>query len=520
MRNIGLPEGVWDFAERLWQIAIFDDMWPKLVIKKAAQIGMTVIMLCKTLHFLDQRKRSRGMYTLPRQDDLYTFVPARLVPMIKASPYLQARVGTDKDDPQGVRLRRIGSSYLYFSEGSVEPREVPVDILANDEVDRSNQEFLDQYEARLDASPLGYHYRFSTPTISGFGISRLWEQSDRREWFVKCTRCNKEQMLDWEKTLNFDRDGQPFFGCVKCRLPLDPEAIINGQWIPTATSVIHGYHVSHMMLPLSKPAPILYQQSLGMKSKNFANLRLGNTFVPSAGGMPPEIFDVCFEAPYEKAIAPDGKHPYYVGVDQANDIHVLIGKKVGPSLDVVYATVLRYNSDDSWDRLGKLIQRFRPACCIIDALPNRHNVKTLAKELRGRRIYAAFYDTNPQARQTLRPDRNEIGEQVVFIHHTDSFDELRDDISAGKIGLWGRDRRDSPTIVDIVDHCNNIKRDEEERNTKVGLVTIGVWRATGATHWANALNYLHKASQLHGTAKLDARIIGKPEKPKRGGIAR
>lgn len=513
VRNIALPEGPWDFTERRWQIDIFEDMWPEIVCEKAAQRGLTTIFLLKTLHFLDQNKATRGMYTLPRQADLYTFVPARLVPLIQGSPYLRNIVGKSKEDPQGVRLKRIGRSFIYFCEASVEPREVPVDILNHDEIDRSHQDYLDMFKARMDASRFAYCYRFSTPTIPGFGIDRAFEESDKRYWFIRCPHCNREQTLEWDKTLAFDKEHTPYYGCEKCRGVLSPECIIDGHWVPTAISAVHGYHVSHLMHPISKPPAVLYHESCTMKPRNFANLRLGITHVASVGGMPFELFDICFSLPYKRELAPDGQSPYYMGIDQANDIHVLIGKLEKKVIKVVQARVIRFTNENSWDVVKRIIEKWKPVCCVIDALPNRHNVKALQLEFDRRQIYAAFYPTSLLSSETMRTEKK--GNQyLIHLHHTDSFDELRDSIRNGEMSLWGRRRDENPLVFDVISHCNNLKRDEEDRKTRIGVVTVGVWRKTGPVHFASCLNYLRAAARLKKQVRLEVREIGeKKERP-------
>lgn len=195
IRNIRLPKGMaWDFSNRAWQAQIFDDPTDDLVVLKPTQVGMTTVMLCKMLHFATYNN-VRAMYTLPRQDDVYDLVNGRLERIIADSPTLSSRIGTIDN----VRFKTYGQSYLHFMESSVTPRMLDVDILVNDEVDMSNQDNLEQYVARLDASLHRIKYRISTPTIPNFGISSLYDDSDQKRWLVKCPSCNHYQELDWEK---------------------------------------------------------------------------------------------------------------------------------------------------------------------------------------------------------------------------------------------------------------------------------------------------------------------------------
>ena len=275
---IALPKGgIWSFVDRKWQIDITDDMAPNIVVMKPTQVGLTTIMTVKALWFVSHI-RSRGMITFPRKDDVSDYVASTLDPMIEGSEALYAKMG--KTDT--VRLKRIGDSFLHIMEASVTPRMLPVDILMNDEIDLSNPDNLEQFVARLDVSAYKYHYRFSTPTVSGYGVDAEYERSDQREWVVKCTYCSKEQVLDWDRHLIVDeRDERPYYACEKCSEEFAIDAIINGTWVPmNPESDTHGYHVSHMMLPFTRPVDKLYEESKVMDVRTFYNLRLGRPWRP------------------------------------------------------------------------------------------------------------------------------------------------------------------------------------------------------------------------------------------------
>ena len=86
-----------------------------------------------------------------------------------------------------VRLKVYGSSYIHFMESTVPPRMLDVDLLINDEVDLSNQDYLEQYIARLDA--------LLRPCLENIHAdhTQLWntrgiERSTKNTWFVKCPR--------------------------------------------------------------------------------------------------------------------------------------------------------------------------------------------------------------------------------------------------------------------------------------------------------------------------------------------
>jgi len=311
--NIVLPDGLWDFTERKWQIAIMEDPHPRIVSKKPSQVGETTIFICKALWFMHYR-RTRVIWTFPRQEDVSEFVTTRFRPILHNSPNIARHVGQSRDDPQSQRITKYKNSYTT------------ADLLANDEVDRSDPDNLEAFLGRLENSKYKIHYRFSTPTIPNFGIDRIFnEESDQRYWMVRCPHCGHRQSLKWDVNLMFDKNDHPYYGCEKCRRDLTPEAIINGEYVAMYPSrLVHGYQVSGMMLPLSKPPVYMYQRFKTMKRKNFYNLLLGETYEASGLKFDPEVIlsnvFVPTEEPYQHMYSAKGDT--YMGVDQKGDLHV------------------------------------------------------------------------------------------------------------------------------------------------------------------------------------------------------
>ena len=83
--------------------------------------------------------------------------------------------------------------------------------------------------------------RWSTPTTKGYGIHKLFMESDQRYWVHKCQHCGYEQVMDYNKNIKqVHKDGidtigkvvQPGtfqFVCQKCKRPID--RWYNGRWV-------------------------------------------------------------------------------------------------------------------------------------------------------------------------------------------------------------------------------------------------------------------------------------------------
>ena len=82
--------------------------------------------------------------------------------------------------------------------------------------------------------------------------------------------------LKWDVNFMWDADVTPYYGCENCRGVLEPDVIINGEFVPMSPGRdVHGYHITGMMLPISKPPAEMYKRSQSMGIKNFYNILLG-----------------------------------------------------------------------------------------------------------------------------------------------------------------------------------------------------------------------------------------------------
>ena len=493
VNNIKLPKNAkWDFSTRRWQIDVLDDDSLEVVAMKPTQVGFTTIALCKQLHFAVTHD-VRTMYTLPRQDDVTDLVNARLQEMIDNSPALAHLVG----DLNNVRAKKIGNSFMHFMESSVMPRMLDVDHLVNDEVDLSNQDYLEQYVARLDASEYGYRYRFSTPTIHDFGIHAMYEQSDKKEWFVKCPACNREQVLRWEKHV-IHKGNDTWYACEFCGKELTPDVIANGRWQATAVSPtgVSGYHISQMMVPYVSPSK-LWTSYTTMSARNFYNLRLGEPYTSTTGSISKSaVINNCFASKHPRALSGQG---YFLGADQGNEIHVAVGRYEDDKLKIVHLEVIPFEA--GFERLEQLIELFGVRTAVIDALPNRHSAFRVAQKYSGR-VWLAFY-SDPGAVYKMYPKDSKVN-----ISKTDSYDKLQEDISEGHLQFYGKPEMMDSEVRAAVNHLSNMRRDEMSRKSRLGGERlVSIWRNAGPDHYADAINYLNIAADIGHSSSSGLTVV-------------
>jgi len=76
--NVFTPKGDrLDFKDHRYLIDIYEDTSKRIIIKKAAQIGITTYAICKALWFADTKDVS-VIYTFPTATDVSDFSRARI----------------------------------------------------------------------------------------------------------------------------------------------------------------------------------------------------------------------------------------------------------------------------------------------------------------------------------------------------------------------------------------------------------------------------------------------------------
>lgn len=518
---VDLLEGKeWEVATRAWSKEIYAAVNPwsiekypvgnarRLVVTKSTQAGISTMAITKALHFATNWN-VRIFYTLPRQQDVLDFVSTRIEPMISASPFLREKLGK----PDSTHAKRIGNSYVFFMELSVEPRMMPADALYVDEVDLSNPDYMSTALNRLDASRWKLATYLSTPTVPNYGIHGLYEHSDKRQWLVKCPKCNHEQPLDWDINLRIigakNKPDRVYYGCAKCDGELKIEHIQTGRWVaeqPDMTDEVVGFHIHQM---LTTPAPILYAHFRDPQQKlvEFYRKRLGKPYEIGSGSVTRDDFLVtCFDAPYDEEPVHDNNSTYFLGADQGNEIQVVVGKKERNSRRIKIVHVELIPLQVGFDRVAQLMDLYKVRRAVIDGSPNRHSSVGLIDKFPSRLLVADYIEQKEIWKAKKSYDKPFLS--AVNINRTTGFDGLMESIKEGEWALPGTPPVLPPDIELLIDHVTALKRDIETRRTQAGEVQVGVYRKLRADHLAHAMLYLKIAAEVDAGRRTRVAVIG------------
>jgi hypothetical protein len=521
-----LQKQEWTLVNRKWSEAIYEAVNPvkvarnpdsekrQMALIKPTQIGMSTMALVKMFHFADFWP-TRTIYMLPRQQDYLDFVNTRIDPMISTSSRLRSKLGS----PDSTRAKGFSDSYLFFMESTVEPRMMPADMLMVDEIDLCNPDHVGTATNRLDNSEWKLRFYFGTPTISNYGAHGRYMLSNQNVWQVKCPGCNTWQEMDWEENLRVV--GKPhdpddlFLGCTQCNHRFTLHEINEyGTWVPKKPHVkdIVGFRMSQLMVfPLEQ----VYANWIDPEQDivEFYRKRLGKTYETAGGSVSREdILSSCFWERYPEELFYMSGSKYYMGVDQGNELQVVIGKMDRGSnvLKVVHIELIPYETSDGtpagFHRVEQLIKQYRIQKTVVDGNPNRHKVKDLQKNNPGKVVIADY--TNIKERFTKKKDNKNvlIG---LSLNRTMSLDNLMESIRNGDWGLFG-DPSNLPVMVDtLINHVTALKRDIEKRKKLGGVVEeAAVWRTLRPDHLAHCMVYLKTAVEVSGSRVGRIAVIG------------
>lgn len=452
------------------------------VFLKGAQVGVTSIVMLKTLHGLITGRYPQGaLYLFPSRGDVLDFSRGRFNPLINDNEDV-ARFVQDTDSQT---IKRIGRSMLYLrgarstakvggmKRTSSQLKSVPVDRLVFDEVDEMEPAMIDLASERLSHSTVKEEIYLSTPTIPDWGVDKLYQDSDQRVWMIRCSKCNGETCLELEfpNCLEELVDGRVIRLCQRCRdREIHPK---DGQWIPMyPNKELVGWRISQLNSMYVEPGYILrqYRDPPNGNISEVYNSKLAQAHIAAENRLTySEVISLCSDSP----VAKEDPGPCFLGCDVGNLLHVVIGK---PHADRT-GRIVYVGAFEEWSHLNSLMKRFNVARAVIDALPETRMARNFAKEHHGK-VFCSFYSEHQKGGYAW----NER-DFTVTANRTESLDASHAELHEGKIIL----PRECEALQEFSRQCCNIAR-VLQTEPEIGS-TRYVYLRTGADHYRQAFNY-------------------------------
>jgi hypothetical protein len=490
--EVGFPI---EFEKRSFLWDIYNDLSPFQAILKPPQVGMTVCNALKSFYVAKKLKR-QIIYTLPTMGDVQDMVGGSFNRIIAQNPLLMDWV----KDHDTVEQKQVGDSMIFY-RGTFTAKQammIPSGLNIHDEVDASDPDIITQYENRLQAQEDGgWRWYFSHPSLKGHGVDVYWEQSDKKEWFIKCKN-GHTFTLAWPENVDSMR-GE--YVCKECQAVISDSERINGEWRSTALGDFSGYHISQLMLYNKSAKDIIKASQDPLKDKQyFYNYVLGLPYIGSDDRIDPSVvLKNCVDI----TNAQEGR--VIIGADTGHGIHYVLMDKEGVFFYDHETEITA--SKDPYDKIRSLLRRFDRSVAVFDQGGDLIGVRKLQAEYPGR-VFLCFYQKDRKTVELVewgkdeeygkvKVDRNRMMTLVV--------EQLRD---IGRIRLNGV----KEDWAEFASHFGNMYREKMEvkstpgKDDKTLYSNEYVWKRNAADHYCHALLYAIVGLQKYGGDL--AKIIG------------
>lgn len=486
--------GVLSFRHRPYLRGILQDRRRRHVCIACAQSGKTVTYMTKLLQRLvrppDDLPRG-AIYTFPSKTDVQEFVSMRVNTMFSGSEELSGELS--EVDNSSAKLFKNRSA-IYFRGTMTEKAaiSVPADILVHDELDRSRPDTLQLYKDRLRASRDKSRYVFSTPTVPGFGVSRLWLATDQSEWFWTCFFCGHEQVFapvnreqNWQDCLDLEAG---VFRCQKCSAPVEREWVEAGRWVPMNPGAREaGYHITGIMPPESSAEELAAEYSEALYPELVVQSGIG---LAETSGEKSLAADQIAFGEWRNTLA--SLTPTVAGLDQGKYLDMICGYGDG--------RVIAVHRFDDWPQVHSAMKTLRIRMLVADMAPDARPIQNLIKAFPGRVIMANYGLKQVKDEEYFQKVKNE---PQVQINRTAGLDAARERIIMQEDVFPALPQKPHEELVRQL--C------AIERTTVKSAAGIPepVWIETGPDHFSHSHLYYLVALQLAPRTSRSSAVVHK-----------
>ncbi len=477
-----------EFEQHYFLVEPLRDWAPEQVVRKGSQIGFSTSISLKEMYAAKHRDWN-SIHTFPTLRMVQKFVPVKVDGLIDVNPYLKSEIGKGAGNSQVKK--KVGNCWVFWAgcEGDNEGIMDTADLIAFDEVDKSNPLTTGDFKSRLDASDYKGTWYFSNPTTDGAIISRMWKESDQKRIVHKCSRCGKHFVNNFYDCID---EKKQIYICRSCRQPLrEEDRIFNPdtgypRWVAKYPGrEISGYWINHMICPWKSAKDVIrdYQQQ---SDEYFHTFVLAKPVAdPEAKIRRDQILRNCTND------NPDRSGLVLAGIDQ--------GKKGGGgthymvigNLQGVYAL----ETAASWSDLDRFMDSYRVNSVVVDYLPDTTGAVEFANRHPGKVLFN-YQNKQEKATEVFRydekagfvyTDRNPMISQVVKAFNRG---DIRMFFSPDDIRLVGQSQKDYKSYCAQAETLYRTETRTQDGNFKL------VWLSTnGQDHWFMTTCYWYAARE-------------------------
>ena len=372
-----------------------------------SQVGKTTMGIAEVLALADLHPRPvRIIYTMHTDTAVQEFSQTRAKPAIQTSQYLAAKLGGVDNVHRKILRRRDGDSIVFFKGAAAGQQALsePADMVVHDEVDFSRPDVLRLYEDRTAHSDLGWRRFFGTPTLPGFGLAALWEDSTQAEWLVRCPHCRQEFPLAWPDAFAADVD-QPYYVCPRGHRITWETIRERGRWVQARPGARYSmYRIPRALLPWWTAARIV---------EAFRAERFPNLFLNQVMGQPSTSGDLTIDAGVVQACLGDHRNaerceePTVLGADPGGSavtgavIHICVMRRLPDGKH----QVVRMGHVLGWEALSQVMELMNVRVAVVDGAHDPTKAREFCEAFPGR-VWLAYYLTQPvKGDEPVKADR-------------------------------------------------------------------------------------------------------------------
>jgi hypothetical protein len=383
-------------------------------------------------------------------------------------------------------LKKIHEAFLYMrgavltqkisqdAAESAKLRSIPVDRIVFDELDLMDESVKAKARGRMGHSVVKEEVYISNPTIPDYGIDKVFQSSDQRHWFRRCS-CGEWTCaeLSFPDCVKIRKDGTGYIGCDRCGKPVN---ITPGEWcaqVPSNSDYMHGYRWSQLTSIFNDPAEIL-QDFVNPPEDNLADvyrLRLGLPYIAAEDRLTEQqVLARCGN----NIMSHNHRGPCAMGVDVGKTKHIVIGYRTGK----YNYSIIKCVRMKKWEDIHDIANRFNVKSCVVDIRPYEDSARDFQKAVKFRTFLCEYAENTPKG--TDYNDKTGI----VKVARTEIFDSTHKLIERdGLIVL----PRVGPEMRLFAKHCANAAK-VLELNKRTNR-EVYRYRKLGPDDYRNALNY-------------------------------
>jgi len=485
--------------------AILADPSPRVVIQKAAQVGVTVTALWRSLWWVEVA-RAHTLYLFPTHVSALRFARGRVSVLLEHSEHLREVFSQRK-----LGHWRAGHVNLYCHGGRsrTELMSIPVQALVVDERDEMYVSAagaprvwsaLELARQRLSGQKHSWEWLISTPTLPGLGISADFAASDQHHYHLRCPYCRRHVLPSWPDMVRGWTPGadpaRAQFACPGCGALWSEaerrQAIARGRWLARAPDApTRGYHVTQLIAPHASAERLARQAQAAEDDPTarqaFYNLVLGLPYHSEGTRLERRYIEEALERGRTSCAPPQGVT--VAGIDVGGRwLHAVVARVCARLLWVIQAQRL-----PDWHAVLELLRRHQVQRYVVDALPETHAARQLLQTYPNGSL--CYYRPAGSAWH--------IQEHIIRAPRTETLDALFACFREGRVAA-------TELPEECIAHLTSLVRLFRRRPD--GQFVAEYVPAGGPDHFAHALGYCLLAAELGQATPvfraIEPRVVG------------